>query len=222
MQTAQATVPPASHQDSPPETGQRVILRGVSWATYESLLADFQDSHAAHFAYDQGVLEIMVLSAKHEEPNRAVAILIELFALERNINLRNLGSTTFTREDLDRGFEPDTCFYIRNAGRIKGKEEIDLAVDPPPDLVIEIDITHPSLDKLPIYAAVGVPEVWRYDGRQLTIFLLEDEAYRTHEESGALPGLTSHILSQFIAESKTLERLEWLRRVREWARQRRD
>jgi Uma2 family endonuclease len=191
----------------------------VSWETYERLLADFQDSHAAHFAYDRGTLEIMVLSTKHEEPNRTIAFLVELLALEMNLNVRNLGSTTFTREDLDRGFEPDTCFYIHNAARVKGKEEIDLAVDPPPDLVIEVDITHPSLDKLPIYAAIGVPEIWRYDGQQLTIFKLEDETYRSQTESQALPGLTSSLLSQFIADSKTLDRLDWAQRIREWARQ---
>jgi Uma2 family endonuclease len=213
------TIPPSARLVPQTESGQRIILQGVSWATYERLLADFQDSHAAHFAYDRGVLEIMVLSAKHEEPNRTIALLVEIVALEMDINIRNLGSTTFTREDLARGFEPDTCFYVQNEARVRGKEEIDLAVDPPPDLVVEIDITHPSLDKLPIYAAVGVTEVWRYDGQQLTIFTLKGETYHTHEASVALPHLTSQILSQFIAESKTLERLEWLRRVQQWARQ---
>ena len=222
MQTAQITIPPASRQVPQQQAGQRMILHGVSWATYERLLEDFQDNHAAHFAYDRGVLEIMAPSAKHEEPNRAIALLVEMLALELNINVRNLGSTTFKREDLDRGFEPDTCFYIQTIARVRGKEEIDLTVDPPPDLVIEIDITHPSLDKLPIYAAVGVPEVWRYDGQQLTIFQLEGGAYRTHEESLALPGLTSQVVSQFIAESKTLERLAWLRRVQEWGRKQRE
>jgi Uma2 family endonuclease len=225
MSIQQETVLPAasttspSPAPSPSDRGQRVILHGVSWETYERLLADFQDSHAAHFAYDRGTLEIMVLSTKHEEPNRTIAFLVELLALEMNLNVRNLGSTTFTREDLDRGFEPDTCFYIHNAARVKGKEEIDLAVDPPPDLVIEVDITHPSLDKLPIYAAIGVPEIWRYDGQQLTIFKLEDETYRSQTESQALPGLTSSLLSQFIADSKTLDRLDWAQRIREWARQ---
>ena len=218
--TAPATSPPPA--TPPSDSGQCVILRGVSWETYERLLADFQDSHAAHFAYDRGVLEIMVLSSKHEEPNRTIALLVEMIALEMDINVRNLGSTTFTREDLDRGFEADTCFYVQNTARVRGKEEIDLTVDPPPDLVIEIDISHPSLDKLPIYAAVGVPEIWRYDSRQIMIFTLEDNAYHLREESAALPRLTSQILSQFVAESKTLERLEWLRRVRKWAQQQKD
>lgn len=219
MQTAQESTLPMTHPVSQPETGHRLILHGVSWATYESLLADFQDSHAAHFAYDRGVLEIMAPSAKHEEPNRTLALLVEMLALELHINIRNLGSTTFMRKDLQRGFEPDTCFYVRNVERIRGKEEIDLTIDPPPDLVLKVDITHPSLNKLPIYAAVGVPEIWRYDGQHLTIFILKDKTYHQQEESLAFSHLTRHVLSQFIAESKTLERLDWLRRVQEWARQ---
>ncbi len=225
MSTQQEMLLPVASPASPPPQpplshgGQHVILRGVHWKTYERLLADFQDSHAVHFAYDRGVLEIMVLSTKHEEPNRAIAFLVELLALEMNLNIRNLGSTTFTREDLDRGFEPDTCFYIQNVARVKGKEEIDLAVDPPPDLVIEVDISHPSLDKLPIYAAVGVPEIWRYDGQHTTIYTLENETYRPQADSKALPGLTSAVLAQFIAESKTLDRLDWVQRIRAWARQ---
>jgi len=196
---------------------QCVVLQGVSWETYERLLADFRDSHAVHLTYDQGVLEILVPSAKHEEPNRALALLIEMLALELDIDIRNLGSTTFKRSDLSRGFEPDSCFYIQQAAQISGKDDIDLAVDPPPDLVIEVDITHPSLDKLPLYAAVGVTEVWRYDGASVTIHTLAQEAYTASATSQVLPGVTSAILSQFIAESRQLRRPDWLRRVREWA-----
>jgi Uma2 family endonuclease len=196
---------------------QCVVLQGVSWETYERLLADFRDSHAVHLTYDQGALEILVPSAKHEEPNRALALLIEMLALALDIDIRNLGSTTFKRDDLSRGFEPDSCFYIQQAAQIRGKDDIDLAVDPPPDLVIEVDITHPSLDKLPLYAAVGVTEVWRYDGASVTIHTLAQEAYIASETSQVLPGVTSAILSQFIAESRQLRRPDWLRRVREWA-----
>ncbi len=198
-------------------TSQCVILQGVSWETYERLLADFEDSHAAHFTYDQGVLEILVPSAKHEEPNRALASLVDILALELDIDIRNLGSTTFKRGDLSRGFEPDTCFYIQRVEQISGKDDIDLAVDPPPDLVIEVDITHPSLDKLPLYAAVGVTEVWRYDGVAVTIYTLAQDVYRTSETSQVLPGVTSDVLSQLIAQHQQLRRPDWLRRVREWA-----
>src|ERR671922_101249 len=106
MQARAETVPPLAHQAPPPEVPQRVILRGVSWATYERLLADFQDSHAAHFAYDRGRLEIMVLSAEHEEDKDVLTLLVNVLAEEMGIDLRSFGSTTFQREDLDRGFEP--------------------------------------------------------------------------------------------------------------------
>lgn len=209
----------ATSVKTPEPMAQCVILQGVSWQTYERLLADFEDSHAAHFAYDQGVLEIVVPSAKHEEPNRTLALLIEMLALERDMDIRNLGSTTFKRLDMLRGFEPDTCFYIQRVEQIRGKDDIDLAVDPPPDLVIEIDITHPSLDKLPIYAAVGVPEVWRYNGQVVTIFTLGQEIYSPSHASTILPGVTSADLSRFIVVSKQLTRPAWLRQVGEWARQ---
>ena len=200
-------------------TVQQVILHGVSWETYERLLVDFAESHAAHFAYDRGMLEIRVPSAKHEEANRTMALLIEMLALELDVSVRNLGSTTFKREDLARGFEPDTCFYIQSAQRILGKDELDLSVDPPPDLVIEIDTTHPSLDKLPIYAAIGVPEIWRYDGHTVTVVILQERVYVAREESVAFPRLTRQVLSRFMEESKQQERTAWLRSVRAWARQ---
>ena len=202
------------------QVAQHVILQGVSWETYTRLLADFEDSHAAHFTYDRGVLEIMVLSAKPEEANRTIALLIEILALELEIDVRNLGSTTFKRADLFRGFEPDTCFYVQNAARIADKEELDLTVDPPPDLVIEIDITHPSLDKLPIYAEVGVSEIWRYDGTAVTIYILEGNTYLERENSAALPQLSCSMLLQFIADSKRLARTAWLRSIRNWVHSR--
>jgi Uma2 family endonuclease len=164
-----------------------------------------------------GVVGPWPAKAVQQFPNRALALLIEMLALELGIDIRNLGSTTFKRGDLSRGFEPDSCFYIQQTAQIRGKDDIDLAVDPPPDLVIEVDVTHPSLDKLPLYAAVGVTEVWRYDGASVTIYILAQEAYTASETSQALPGVTSNILSQFIVESRQLRRPDWLRRVREWA-----
>jgi len=219
MQTPQEAILPVSRQATSQETGQCMILHGISWETYERLLADFQDSHAAQFAYDQGVLEIMAPSFEHETLKHLIATLVELLAVEMDIDTEGAGSTTFRREDLARGFEPDACFYIRQAERVRGKKQIDLSEDPPPDLVIEVDITSPSLNKLPIYAAVGVPEVWRYDRQILTIFWLEENKYREHAESTVLPGVTSVQLSRFLEESQELKRPAWVRRVREWAQQ---
>jgi Uma2 family endonuclease len=139
---------------------------------------------------------------------------------EMGVEAKDLGSTTFRREDLERGFEPDSCFYIENEGLIYGKDRPDLSVDPPPDLVIEIDITSPSISKLPIYAQMGVPEVWRYDGERLTMWKLEGLGYTEMTESLALPSLTSAIASDFAEKSKTTKRTTWLMTVREWARNR--
>jgi Uma2 family endonuclease len=197
---------------------QCVILHGVSWETYERLLAEHEESSGTHFTYDRGRLAIMVLSARHEKPNRVLALLVEVLAEEKGIDVDNLGSTTFKRKDVERGFEPDSCFYIQNAEQVRGKDTVDLTIDPPPDLVIEIDITSPSLNKFPLFAALGIPEIWRYDGVQVGIFRLEMGKYVEQAESAALPGIRSAILTRFVAEGQQLRRTVWLRRVREWAR----
>lgn len=197
---------------------QRVVMTGVSWATYERLLADLKDSSSPRLTFDKGVLEVMSPSAEHEESNRTIALLVEVLAEEFGIDIRSLGSTTFRREDLEQGFEPDSCFYIQNEAQMRGRKEIDLAVDPPPDLVIEVDITSPSLPKLPLYARVGVPEVWRYDGERVTLYRLAGAGYEAAEESAVLPGVTSRDLTRFLEESETQRRTLWLKGVREWAR----
>jgi Uma2 family endonuclease len=200
---------------SPPEA--RVILHNVSWLLYEQLLAEHEDRSSPRFAYDRGELEITVPSYEHEELNRLIDNCIAIIALEWNIEYCNAGSTTFKREDLERGFEPDSCFYVQHAGQIAGKKRLDLTVDPPPDLVLEIDITHPSLDKLSIFAAVGVPEVWRYDGDRIQMLRLAGNSYVKHERSLAFPGLQSEHLAELLAASQQMSRTAWLRHVRIWA-----
>jgi Uma2 family endonuclease len=202
-----------------PTTGQQIILHGVSWETYEQLLSDFQDSHAAHFTYDRGVLEIMVLSFKHETVNRTLAHLVSVIAEELQIDTISAGSTTFKRQDLAKGFEPDSCFYIQNEGRISGKAEIDLDTDPPPDLIIEIDISSSSLNKFPVYAHIGVPEVWRYDGTRVVFFVLAGENYEAAEESRAFPVLTSAMATELLDASAEVKSTAWVHRVRQWVRQ---
>ena len=198
--------------------GPSVVLENVSWQTYENLLADLVDSSAPRLTYDRGVLEIMSPSAEHERLNRTLALLVEILAEELSIETENLGSATFRREDLERGFEPDSCFYVRNADRIRGKRHLDLGVDPPPDLVIEIDITSSSIDKMPIYAQIGVPELWRYDGTTLEIASLEGKAYVTSSSSAVFPVLTAATLSDYLAQSRHSTRLELIKAFREWIR----
>ena len=195
-----------------------VILRGISWQTYNRIVAEAGEKSGTRFTYDEGVFEIMVLSSRHEEPNRTLALLVEVLAEEMNIDLRRFGSTTFRRQDLQKGFEADSCFYIQNARAVQGKDEVDLATDPPPDLIIEVDITSESLDRFPIFAAVGVPELWHSDGDSVALLSLEGHTYRNTFHSLAFPSLTDEIATRFLAESRQLPSTAWLRRVREWAR----
>jgi len=187
---------------------QRIVLDNISWDIYESLLLCRRDRSVPRFTYDRGQLEIVSPSAEHEQLKEKVTLLVNIVAEEIRVNLEGFGSTTFCREDLDRGFEPDACFYIENLARIRGKKDVDLGLDPPPDLAIEIDITSSSLDKFSIMAEVGVPEVWRYDtGGGWRILRLQRAQYAEEGESVALPGLTVEAITQLIEESRTLEPL---------------
>ncbi len=139
----------------------RVLLRNASWETYERLMAEREERPVPRFFYDRRVLEILSPSKKHEEISDIMESLVEELVMELEIDVLAAGSTTFKREDLERGFEPDECFYFADAaGRVRAMDDIDLyAGDPPPDLVVEADLTSSSLDKLPIYAKLGVAEV---------------------------------------------------------------
>jgi len=197
----------------------RVVLPNVSWETYERLLTDLSDCSVPHLTYDQGRLEIMSPTAKHEKVNRSIELLVRITALEMNIEVGSLGSTTFKREDLARGFEPDSCFYVQNEAAIRGKDELDLLVDPPPDIVFEVDITSSSINKRSLFAQFAVPEIWRYDDESIEILNLVNGAYVKNESSSVLPFITAKVLTDFIAESLTLSGLEWMKKVRAWAQQ---
>ncbi len=198
-----------------------MLLRNVGWETYERLIAEREESRVPRFYYDRGVLEILSPSKRHETVGEIVALLVELLAVEMDVDVESAGSTTFKREDLDRGFEPDKCFYFsgNNIDLVRGKKDVDLdAGDPAPDLVIEVDITSPSLNKLPIYARLGVREVWRYADGRMEMLELRGENYETIIESGVLPPLTREVLTRLIEEGLTTRRPDWVRKVREWAR----
>lgn len=198
---------------------QCVVLQHVSWETYERLLADYENQAGPRFCYDQGMLEIKVPSIKQERPNRRLSYLIEILTEEMGLDLEGLGSTTFTRADLLKGFEPDSCFYIKNAEAVAGKDKLDLRIDPPPDLVIEVDVSSQSLDKFALFGAVGIPEVWRHEDGEVTIYQLVGAEYRPAAHSLSLPLLSSELVTQFLAESLTSRSSVWLRRVRAWARE---
>src|SRR5688572_27856434 len=132
---------------------QTVVLKGIRWETYERLLADHDDSSGTRLSYDCGTLEIMAPSSEHEKLKEAITLLVHLLASEMGFDVVGAGSTTFRRQDLLKGFEPDASFYIQYAEMIRSKTNSDLGADPPPDLVIEIEITHPAIEKLSIFGA---------------------------------------------------------------------
>ena len=201
-----------------PSPEQRIVLHNISWDLYESLLLAHRDCSAPRFTYDRGELEIMSPSMGHEQLKEKVALLVNIVAEEMGINVEGFGSTTFRRKDLERGFEPDACFYFENLSQVRGKEDFDFRTDPPPDLLIEIDIKSSSLNKLSIMADLGVPEVWHYGKNGWRILGLQGMKYVERQSSASLPGLTAEAITHLIEESRILEPLAWTRRVREWVR----
>lgn len=198
---------------------QRVVLRHATWETYERLLDERGESRVPRFTYDRGVIEIMSpLSAEHEECIRNIEFMVRILSGELGLRLRTFGSMTLRRRDIAGGLESDGCFYVRSVESIRGKTRPDLDTDPPPDLAIEVDITNPSLDKLPIYARLGVPEIWRYDGKRVAILVLTDGAYAESVESQAFRGVTSEALSSLVRNIRLQDSDEWERQVRAWAR----
>ncbi|MFZ0963424.1 MAG: Uma2 family endonuclease [Terriglobia bacterium] len=198
---------------------QRVVLEDVSWETYEHLLSDHLDKSVPRFTFDRGRLEIMSPSSEHEEYKQALTMLVEMLADGLGIDIRNLGSTTFKRNELERGFEADVCFYVQSAARMHGKLHIDPAVDPAPDLVIEIEVTAPALNKLPIYAEFHVPEIWRYDGTRLVVLQLAGSEYIESEKSLAFPRASADEIPRLVLQGVSLKRSEWLTELRNWVRE---
>jgi Uma2 family endonuclease len=197
----------------------RLLLYHVSWETSESLLADHSDRSAPRFAYDHGVLEIVRPTRRHEDLHISLSAVVTTVAEELDIDYRPMGSTTFGRQTRQQGFEADSSFYVQNQRFVRDREEVDPKVDPPPDLVIEAVSTDLCLDKLPIYAGFGVPEVWRSNDERVTILLLEGDTYRESAASLALPVLTSAILTDFLRQYRARRRIEWTGVVRTWVRE---
>jgi Uma2 family endonuclease len=200
---------------------QKVVLDNISWSLYEDLLAAQRDRRAPRVTYDRGQLEIESPSAEHEQITEAVGLLVHIVAEESGVNVKSFGSTTFRREDIDRGFEPDVCFYVSSLSRVLGKAFLDLKFDPAPDLVIEVDIFSSSLDRLSIMARMGIAEVWRYEGGRWWILGLNRSQYEERHQSAVLPALTAEAIARFAEMSRTLEPLDWVREVREFVRKHR-
>ena len=197
---------------------EHIILRGVSWKIYEQLMKEHESRSAPRFTFNQGCLEIYTPSQKHEKKAEFLGDIVKTIAEEREIETLSIRSTTFKKDDLEKGVEPDGCFYLQSYDQVFGMQKIDLELFPP-DLVIEVDIFSPSINRFPIYAEFKVPEIWRYKNDEVKIYLFDGENYLESDESLALPQITGELLTRLLAESETMKRSAWLKNVRDWVRE---
>jgi Uma2 family endonuclease len=195
--------------------GQRVILENVTWKELETIIAELGEHRAARIAYDRGILEIISPLAEHEFDKEIISDLVKALLEELNIEFRCLGSTTFKNQFMAQGIEPDQCFYIKNEAVIRGKKRLDLTIDPPPDLALEIDIT--SRTHLNIYEGLKVPELWRFENGILQINILQDGVYVQSKSSLNFPNLSLiEVIPQYLEKSRTIGRNATLKAFRNW------
>lgn len=206
---------------APVATGaeQRLALCGVSWETYKNLSTALEPHPSVLLTYDHGALEIMTVSLLHEKLKKIVGNLVELIAAEMEIDFVSSAQTTLRLETEERGLEGDDSFYFTHLEQIRQQEQIDLATDPAPDLAIEVDISSPSVSKFPIYAAMGVSEVWRYHQQELKFFRLVEGVYVAVTDSLLLPGVTALELTEQLAAGQVQTAYHWRRDVRAYAQQ---
>lgn len=195
-----------------------VLLHNISWEQFEIILEALGQTRGSRVAYFEGTLEIMTPLPEHEYFKEVIGDAIKDIAEGIERDYECYGSTTWKRKIKEAGLEPDNCFYFQNAFRIRGKLEFDLSQDPPPDLALEIDITSKSLDRFPIYARLGVPEIWCYDEGKLKIYLLQENQYIEVETSLVFPELPVKEILVLIEEYRTLSRLAMRKAIREWAK----
>lgn len=197
------------------DSGRTILLNDISWQEYELFLQDFAEKPGWRLAFDTGKLEIMPPTLKHERFSFSFHEFVRAYCDELGLNLEGGGSTTFRREFLRKGVEPDECFYIQSAEKVIGK---DFYVEqyPVPDVAVEVDITTESLDKFPIYAALNVAEVWIYDGKKVSFYELRDEKYHQISHSRALDLLSAEKLAEFLKLSKEKGQTFALKKFRAW------
>ncbi|WP_315786224.1 Uma2 family endonuclease [Fischerella sp. JS2] len=197
---------------------QRTVLHNISWETFETLLKETGEDRGSRFAYEDGTLEIMTPLFEHENPKIQFDRFILVLAEELGIEIKSAGSTTLKKRITNRGIEPDNCFYIQTESKVRARETINLETDPPPDLAIEIDITNSSVNKFRIYSALGVPELWRYDGEILKFYQLVEGQYTERKFSVAFSIISVSDIHRFIEQSKTIGEIALLKSFRAWVR----
>ena len=193
-----------------------LIRENVSWEEYEDLLAQVGEATWLRIAYDDGTLEIMTVGPKHEKFATFIEGLVGVIRLRLRMNIVFFGSSTMRKEKKRKGIEPDACFYVQTAEALGNRMDLDFEKDPPPDVAVEVDVTRHSISKFGIYAGLGVPEVWIYDGKELKIHLLEQDEYLPAIESQALPILSGPILSKFLSQLREEGELQAILAFDDW------
>lgn len=200
--------------DVPP--GRCLLLRDVNWSEFEAILEELGNHRNTRIAYDDGLLEIMAPLPEHEYFKEVIGDAIKDIAEELNTEYESYGSATWRYRAKEAGIEADNCFYFQNEAAIRGRVDLNLEQDPPPDLALEIDVTSKSLSRFPIYVRLGVPEIWCYDKGKLSIYLLQQDEYVQAEQSQVFPSLKVQELPQLIEQNRERGRLALRRAVREW------
>lgn len=203
-----------------PEASKHLLLEGISWETYEMLLRDRGDRPSPRITYDRGRLEFMSPSDEHEEHKHLIGLLLVFWAIEKRVPQRGLGSMTIRKRQLLRGVEPDQCYYVRSEPLVRGKRKLDLSIDPPPDLAIEIDVSRSSVEKLQVHAALGVSEVWLFDGERVNVHELTDRGtYAPRDASSNLPGFPVASVGEWIDRAFESDETTWAIRFQQWVRE---
>lgn len=208
--------PPLDTPKSAAPVAQRMVLHDISWETYEALLNDLECQHL-FLTYDRGTLELMSPLPKHDRSGRLLGRLLYVYTEMRGIPIASFGMTTWRRKDLAKGLEADECFYVRNEPAVRGREDITLEKDPPPDLAVEVDITRSTLDKEQVYAALGIPELWRFEDERLTVRVLRDHGtYESVSASPSFPDLPLEQIERFMHMRHGVGETDWIRAFRTW------
>ncbi len=194
---------------------KRVVLHQVSWQSYEKILDAMGDSHSARLTYHKGTLEIVAPLEAHENSGSLLGQVIEILTEELNLNLKSMGSTTLKRPEIKIGGEPDKCYYIAHEPLVRGRV-VDLTIDPPPDLIVEVDITHTDINKNALYAEMGVDEFWQYNGKTLTIYQLQDGEYQEVSTSPTFSWVEKERLYQFLKDCAQQGETQAKRIFRAW------
>ena len=196
-----------------------MLLHGLTWRDYLEIGRILRDRPALRLTFDQGTLEIMTTSQEHEKYKSWLGRLIEVLAEESRLRIEPGGNMTFQREDLEKGLEGDNCWWIEHEEQVRGKLVWDSTVDPPPDLALEIEVSRAAVARMPIYAALKVPEVWCFDGRSLRVYLDDsDGSYRLSDDSPTFPGIPIAELVRFAIPRKDKDYLSVIREFRAWVR----